>query len=148
MLDGHADDPLLLPEPDLERLGVDPLDMQEPDPARPLEGLCSAEVAVEPFGLAMTPDDKTILVTSAYGQKMTALDSGSMVAKYDVKLPREPRAILVDDSGERAFVAHVVGAKMSVVDLKTDKHEAREVDLRVKRVVSTASVVIHIPAPP
>ena len=111
----------------------------EADASKSLASLCSVEVAVEPFGLALTPDDKTIVVTSAYGQRLTAFDAGSMAQKFDVKLPREPRAVLVDDAGERAFVAHVVGAKMSVVDLNTDKHDVREVDLRVKRVVNTAS---------
>ena len=43
--------------------------------------------------------------------------------------------MVVDDDGQRAFVAHVVGAKMSVVDLASDKHEVRELDLRVNKVV-------------
>ncbi|HVY49108.1 MAG TPA: hypothetical protein VHB21_24630 [Minicystis sp.] len=113
----------------------------EPDasPDRPLEPLCAVDVAVEPFGLAATPDDKSLLVTSAYAQRLTSLDAASMHARFDVKLDREPRAVLVDDTGERAFVAHVVGAKMSVVDLAGDKHEVRTIDLRVRRVVNGAS---------
>ncbi|HEY4121514.1 MAG TPA: hypothetical protein VGM56_26795 [Byssovorax sp.] len=109
------------------------------DASRPLASLCGTQVAVEPFGLAATPDDKTVVVTSAYGQRLTALDAPTMQAKFDVKLAREPRAVLIDDTGERAFVAHVVGAKMSVVDLTTDKHEVREIDLRVKRLVNNVS---------
>jgi DNA-binding beta-propeller fold protein YncE/mono/diheme cytochrome c family protein len=108
-------------------------------PSAPLEPRCSMEVAVEPFGLAATPDDRLLLVTSAFGQKLTAFEAATMRKSFDVKLAREPRAILVDDTGERAFVAHVVGAKMSVVDLVGEKHEVREVDLRVKRVVGTVA---------
>src|SRR6185503_19449238 len=85
------------------------------------------------------PDDQRLLVTSAYGKALTALDVRSMKASFDAKLAREPRAVVVDDSGERAFVAHVVGAKMSVVDLVGDKHDVRELDLRVNKVMSGPS---------
>src|SRR5262249_29177161 len=88
---------------------------------------------------AATPDDKRVLVTSAWGEKVTVLDQASMRPSFDVNVAREPRAIVVDDSGERAFVAHVVGAKMSVIDLTTEKHEVREIDLRVKKLVSSGS---------
>jgi len=101
----------------------------------PLESRCTVGVAVEPFGLAMTPDDKRLLVTSAFGRKLTVLDAASMRPSFDVQVGREPRAVLVDDRGERAFVAHVVGGKMSVVDLVGDKHDVREIDLRVKKVL-------------
>jgi hypothetical protein len=37
------------------------------------------------------------------------------VARVD--LPREPRGVLVDDDGRRAFVSHLVGGRVSVVDL-------------------------------
>jgi DNA-binding beta-propeller fold protein YncE/mono/diheme cytochrome c family protein len=103
------------------------------DPAVPLEERCSQAVAVEPVGLAATPDDQQILVTSAWGRKLTALDARTLAARFDADLPREPRAVVVDDDGQRAFVAHVVGAKMSVVDLGTDKHEVRGIDLKVTR---------------
>jgi DNA-binding beta-propeller fold protein YncE len=99
----------------------------------PLEARCEVPVAAEPVGLAATPDDARLLVTSAWGRRLTALDVATMKPKFDVPVAREPRAVLVDDDGERAFVAHVVGATMSVVDLNTDKHDVREIDLRVKR---------------
>src|SRR5262249_41845895 len=88
---------------------------------------------------AATPDDKRVLVTSAWGEKVTVLDEASMNPSFDVSVGREPRAIVVDDSGERAFVAHVVGAKMSVIDLSNEKHDVREIDLRVKKVVPGGS---------
>src|SRR5262249_15201833 len=50
------------------------------------------------------------------------------------ELPREPRAVVVADDGQHAFVSHVVGAKMSVVDLATPAHESRAIDLRVHKV--------------
>lgn len=103
----------------------------------PLDSLCEVPVAAEPIGIAATPDDQQIVVTSAWGKRLTALDAASMNVAFEVPIAREPRAVLVDDNGTRAFIAHVVGAKMSVVDLTTDKHDVREIDLRAKAVERT-----------
>jgi DNA-binding beta-propeller fold protein YncE len=100
----------------------------------PLEPLCTVAVAAEPVALAGTPDDKSIVVTSAWGKRLTSIDAASMTVAFEVPIAREPRAVVVDDDGQRAFVAHVVGAKMSVVDLTTQKHDVREIDLRAKAV--------------
>jgi hypothetical protein len=105
----------------------------EPAPAldRPLEARCEVTVPTEPFGLATTSDDQRLLVTSAFAQRLTVLSQGTLERRFSVKLPREPRAVLVDDDDARAFVAHVVGATMSVVELEGEDHELRPVDLRV-----------------
>ncbi|HEU4409497.1 MAG TPA: cytochrome C peroxidase [Polyangiaceae bacterium] len=101
--------------------------------ARPELGLsprCLAAVPSEPVGLAATPDDKTLLVTSGWGRALTALDGASLAAGRSVELPREPRSVVASDDGKLAYVAHVVGAQMSVVDLDDPAAEARQVDLR------------------
>ena len=100
--------------------------------SQPLASRCTLTMPAEPFGLAATPDDKTLLVSSGWGHALTALDAASMGKKFEVDLPREPRAVLVDDDGERAFVSHAVGGAMSVVDLQTGKHDVRAVDLGAK----------------
>ncbi|MFO0659859.1 MAG: cytochrome C peroxidase [Polyangiaceae bacterium] len=87
------------------------------DATQSLGELCEVDVAAEPVAMATTPDDSTILVTSGWGHALTGLDSGTMARKYVVALPREPRAVVVDDDGKRAFVSHVVGSRMSTVDL-------------------------------
>lgn len=93
---------------------------------------CTVPVPAEPFGLAATLDDTTLLVTAGWDHALVALDAATMTKRFDVDLPREPRAVVVDDSGERAFVSHVVGGRVSVVDLTGDKHEVREVSLAAK----------------
>ncbi len=100
-------------------------------PDKALTSLCTQEVPAEPVALAETKDDATLLVTSAWGAAMTALDVASLTPQYAVDLPREPRAILVDDTGERAFVSHGIGAKLSIVDLVSSKHEVRGIDMGV-----------------
>jgi DNA-binding beta-propeller fold protein YncE/mono/diheme cytochrome c family protein len=106
----------------------------------PLDSLCEVPVAAEPIGIAATPDDKHIVVTSSWGKRLTSLDAATMSVAFEVPIAREPRAVLVDDDGTRAFIAHVVGAKMSVVDLTTDKHDVREIDLRAKAVERTFNI--------
>jgi cytochrome c peroxidase len=101
-------------------------------PTAPLSSLCVTDVAAEPIALAGTPDDRTLLVTSAWTPTLTALDATNLHEQYHVELPREPRAVVVSDDGARAFVAHVVGAKMSVTDLKAAAQKPREIDLRAK----------------
>jgi DNA-binding beta-propeller fold protein YncE len=115
-------------------------------PEQPLTTLCALEVAAEPVGLATTPDDATLLVTSGWGRRLTAFDVSRMSRRLEVPLPREPRALVTDDAGERAFVAHVVGARMSVVDLTTGSTASpgdalgrvRNVDLSVRKQIETA----------
>lgn len=98
----------------------------------PMTRLCSLPTPVEPVGLALTPDERSLLVTSAWARKVTAYDLGTMKVRFSERLEREPRAVVVDESGDRAFVAHVVGGKVSVVDLRRE-HDVREVDLRVPK---------------
>ncbi|MGH7281355.1 MAG: c-type cytochrome [Polyangiaceae bacterium] len=83
----------------------------------PLRVEKSVRVATEPIGLALTPDDATVLVTSGWGHALTALDSKSLDARWTVDLPRDPRAVVASDDGKRAFVAHATGPNVSVVDL-------------------------------
>ncbi len=99
---------------------------------QPLQALCSVKTPVEPVGLAATPDDGTILVTSAWARKLTGYAADTMAVRFDNDVLREPRDVVVDESGQRAFVAHVVGGKISVVELEADG-DAREIDLRVPK---------------
>lgn len=108
------------------------VEVLEPN-ARPelaLSPRCLAAVPSEPVALAATPDDKTLLVTSGWGRALTALNGTTMAAGRSVELPREPRSVVASDDGKLAYVAHVVGAQMSVVDLDDPSGEARQIDLR------------------
>jgi DNA-binding beta-propeller fold protein YncE len=102
-------------------------------PTSPLRSLCRVSVAVEPVGLAVSPDDRTLVVTSAWGHEVAALDTRSFGVRMQAALPREPRAVVVSDDGQRAFVSHVVDARMSVVDLTSKSPSVRSIDLGVRR---------------
>lgn len=52
-----------------------------------------------------------------------------MKTRYRVPLAREPRSIVISDDGSKAFIAHVVGSRLSAVDLKAPEHPVRTVDM-------------------
>src|SRR5258708_24038456 len=106
----------------------------------PLAERCVIDTRAEPIALAATPDDATVLVTSGWAHAMGAFDAKTFAPKFEVNLPRDPRSIVVSDDGTRAFVAHVVEARMSVVDLATKEHVVRPVDLRARSAAGDESV--------
>lgn len=97
------------------------------DPRRPLVRGCAVTTAAEPVALAVTPDAKTLLVSSDWGQSLGAYDVSTFERRFAVALPRSPRAVVVSDDGKRAFVSHAAGSRMSTVDLH--KHTVDAISL-------------------
>jgi mono/diheme cytochrome c family protein len=93
--------------------------------------VAAIEVASDPFALASTPGGD-ILVTSAWGHALTALayDGNLLSVKYTVPLAKEPRGVVVTRDGARAFISHVSGDAVSVVDLAGagERPRARSLD--------------------
>jgi DNA-binding beta-propeller fold protein YncE/mono/diheme cytochrome c family protein len=96
------------------------------DPAEPLAIVKTATTPAEPIGLATTPDESTLVVTSGWGQKLAAFDAPALAPRFETKLSREPRGVLVSDDGRTAFVSHAVGSTLSAVDLGTRAVRALE----------------------
>ncbi|HEX7663007.1 MAG TPA: c-type cytochrome [Polyangiaceae bacterium] len=86
-------------------------------PESPLKIAKTAKVAAEPIGLALTPDQKTLLVTSGWGHALTALDVATLEAKFTLDLPRDPRAVVASDDGKHAYVSHATGPQVTAIDL-------------------------------
>jgi DNA-binding beta-propeller fold protein YncE len=93
-----------------------------------LEARCGFDTPPEPLGLAVSPDDATLFVTSGWGRALTAFDARTLARAFEVPLPREPRAVVVSDDGATAYVSHAVGARASRVDLAS--RTVTEVSLR------------------
>ena len=110
---------------DLDRMLV-----LEPQLKGPLRGLCEITTPVEPFALAETTDSGMLLVTGAWSGRLTGHDARTFEPRFEVALDREPREIEV--IGTKAFVAHVVGGRVSAVDL-APPHGVRTIDLRRPR---------------
>jgi len=74
-------------------------------------------VAADPVGLALSPDEQTLVVTSGWGHAVTVLDATSLEVRTEHDVAREPRGVVVSSDGKRAFVSHVVGDKLDVLSL-------------------------------
>jgi mono/diheme cytochrome c family protein len=109
------------------------------DLSAPMQAICTREVAIEPWGLALAPDDGTLVVTSSRGATLTALDAVTLTPRRAWPLPRDPRGVLVDDRGV-AFVTHLVGARMSVVNLRDEGAEPDSIDLATHKASPRAQV--------
>lgn len=90
----------------------------------PLHVVARAKVPTEPIGLALSPDEKTLAVTSGWGRAATALDlltdargRTTLRRRASFEVAREPRAVVFADDGRRVFVSHAVGQTVEVVDL-------------------------------
>ncbi|MFO0756234.1 MAG: c-type cytochrome [Byssovorax sp.] len=86
--------------------------------------IATAQVAADPFGMALTPQGE-ILVTSAYTHTLSALDADTLEARWSIDLAREPRAVVSSPRGDRAFVTHLVGNAITIVDLEGEAPVAR-----------------------
>src|SRR5262249_42255148 len=75
-----------------------------------------ANVPSDPWGLALTPGGE-LLVTSAWGRAVTALDADTLARRWSVDVAREPRSITVSPDGTHAYVTHLVGDSVTILDL-------------------------------
>jgi DNA-binding beta-propeller fold protein YncE/mono/diheme cytochrome c family protein len=87
---------------------------------RPLTQVATIDVPAEPIGLATTPDDALLVVTSGWGQAITVVTLADLRVRATRELGREPRGVAVSHDGRRAFVAHAAGSGLSIVDLDDD----------------------------
>jgi len=112
------------------------------DPTAPLEPRCLVAAPTEPTGLALTPDGARLLVISRWGHALTAYETGTLATAFTVALPRDPVAVLASSDGTRAFISHVTGTRLSVVDLQA--RSARQIDLhQIEKPQSLLSKVVH-----
>jgi DNA-binding beta-propeller fold protein YncE len=68
------------------------------------------------WGLAVTPDRRTVIVSSAWTHQVSAVDLGAMTKRWSVDVAREPRGIAVRADGASAYVTHLVGAALTRLD--------------------------------
>ena len=75
------------------------------------------KTAVEPYGIALTPDKKTLLVTHIADRSLVAYDAVTGKEAWRTGLGREPRGIAVSSDGARAVVAYLVTGTVDQSDL-------------------------------
>lgn len=105
------------------------LEVLEPETERPfpLTRRCLVDTPAEPVGLAVTPDQTTLLVVSRWGHALSSLHLADLSQKATVELGRDPVTVLPSKDGKRAFVTHAAGGALSVVELEEQAQNARAV---------------------
>ncbi len=86
-----------------------------------LEVSASYKTPVEPYGVALSPDRKTLLVTTIADRALVALEASSGKEQWRTALGREPRNIAVSSDGKRAVVAYLTTGTVDQIDLVETK---------------------------
>jgi DNA-binding beta-propeller fold protein YncE/mono/diheme cytochrome c family protein len=73
-------------------------------------------LAADAWGVAVTADSKIAVVSSAWTHRLTGVDLGTREVRWTVDVAREPRAVVIPKSGDRAYVTHLVGTALTRVD--------------------------------
>ncbi len=97
-----------------------------------LDAVCARPLPEEPWGVAASRDDTTIVVASAFGAAVSILDGDTLAARAVVPVSRDPRGVLVDRGG-RAWVSHLVGGVVSRIDTGAPQPRAVTIDLGTKK---------------
>jgi len=87
-----------------------------PDPAAGLIETGRAEVPADAWGVTVTPDLGTALVTSAWTHQVSAVDVATMKIRWSVDVAHEPRAVVVRADGKSAYVTHLTRAALTRID--------------------------------
>ncbi|MGK3993576.1 hypothetical protein [Sorangium sp. So ce1024] len=87
-----------------------------PDAAAGLVEVGRVPLPADAWGIAVTPDEKTAIVTSAWTHKVSAVDLEAGKARWTVDVAREPRGVAVLPDGSAAYVSHLVGADLTRID--------------------------------
>jgi DNA-binding beta-propeller fold protein YncE/mono/diheme cytochrome c family protein len=102
-------------------------------PGFALEEVGRVPLPADAWGLAITPDERTAIVSSAWTHHLSAVDVEAMKVLWSVDVAREPRGVTVLPGGDRAYVSHIVGGSVTRVDGLTAKEP------RVQRVALPAA---------
>jgi DNA-binding beta-propeller fold protein YncE/mono/diheme cytochrome c family protein len=71
----------------------------------------------EPHGLALSPDGKTVYATSVADHVLVAIDTQTLLERWRIELPTEPRAVAVSPDGRHALVGFLSNGVIANVEL-------------------------------
>lgn len=88
----------------------------KPDVEKGLVEVARVDLPADAWGIAVSPDEATALVTSAWTHKVSAIDLATAKVRWTIDVPREPRAVVIRPDGRSAYVTHLVGAAVTRID--------------------------------
>jgi DNA-binding beta-propeller fold protein YncE len=94
-----------------------------------LELKASWKTPVEPYGVALSPDKKQLLVTTIADRTLVALDTQTGHEAWRAPLAREPRNIAIAPDGTRALVAYLATGTVDQIDLGDRRHATEHIAL-------------------
>lgn len=84
------------------------------------EGKLTEEARVtlpaDAWGLAVTPDEKTAIVTSAWTHKVSGVALSSQKVLWTLDVAREPRGVVVLPQRDTAYVSHLTSGDLTRID--------------------------------
>jgi DNA-binding beta-propeller fold protein YncE/mono/diheme cytochrome c family protein len=87
------------------------------------------DLPADAWGLAVTADEKTALISSGWTHQISAVDLSTMRKRWSVPVAREPRGLAVTARGT-AYISHLVGPGLTRIDaLASDRPEVSAVTL-------------------
>lgn len=94
-----------------------------------LEKLGAWSTPAEPYGVALAPDRKTLLVTTIADRALVALDTATGKELWRHALGAEPRGVAISEDGRTAIVAYLATGTVERVDLAGARHAGSHVSL-------------------
>jgi hypothetical protein len=99
------------------------------DPAHGLREVARATLPPDAWGLAVTPDLRRAIVTSAWAAQVSLIELDPLRVVASVVTPREPRGIAITPDGKTAYVSHLTGSSLTELELGASALVPRELEL-------------------
>jgi len=84
--------------------------------------------SVEPLAMALTPEEDRLLVVTGASHRLDTFDAHSLAKGASYEVAREPRAVLVENGGGRAWVSHASAGMLTSVALGPRDADAKPAD--------------------
>ncbi|APR84926.1 Surface antigen [Minicystis rosea] len=113
-----------------------------PDAAAGLVEVGRVALPADAWGLGVSADGATAIVTSAWTHQVSAIDLGKLEKRWSVDVAREPRGVVL--RGGAAYVTHLVGAALTRIDgLAAPAPTVKRVDLPASSLRAPSGRALH-----
>jgi YVTN family beta-propeller protein len=73
-------------------------------------------LAADAWGVAISPDQRRAVVTSAWTHTVSVVDLETLTVTARISVRREPRGVVVQDDGKTVWVSHLMGSALTRID--------------------------------